>query len=74
MPHHRIPEIASHESALWISAWSHPVVTRREAAIPAKLHFRDRDMGYSRSFITRFSIRKTVKCLLIRPVVIVVGT
>jgi hypothetical protein len=39
MPHHRIPEIASCESALWISAWSQPVVTRREGASPAKLLF-----------------------------------
>jgi hypothetical protein len=74
MPHHRIPEIASRESALWISAWSHPVVMRREGAIPAKLHFGDRDMGDSRSLITRFPIRETAKCLLISPVVIVVGT
>jgi hypothetical protein len=65
MPHHGIPKIASRESTLWISTWSQPVVTRREGDIRAKLHFGDRDMGDSRSLITRFLMRKIAKSLLV---------
>jgi hypothetical protein len=39
MPHHRILEIVSCERNLWISAWSQPVVTRREGVSLAKLLF-----------------------------------